>query len=121
MKSKKNYPRLPPRKAEKVQVRKAEKVQVRKRAPVVIQPSNAYPRYTFDFVLRNKKGTLCKVVAAAYTTDLAEQQAKSLAYIWGYEYVKVLKRERLSWKGVYQANSKRSPPWLERALKHSNA
>jgi hypothetical protein len=82
--------------------------------PSVKQPPGSYPRFFFKFVMRNKKGKLVRFSAAAYTTKLAELQCKSLCQIFGYTFVKVVKKERLNWEGYPATNSN---AWRVKAVK----
>lgn len=122
MKSKhrKNYPRLPPSKSKPRKFKAIPLTPVRTPGPIVVQPPKSYPRFSFDFIFKDAKGKRNKTVAFAYTTDLAEQQAKSLAHIWGYTFVKVVKRERLNWGNYYVKDSARAPKWLKRAVREYN-
>jgi hypothetical protein len=82
----------------------------------VVQPKNAYPRFSFSFHFRKPNRKREKMYAAAYTTELAEAQARSLADLFGWTFIKVRKRERIKWHAYYKPGAANASPWMERAI-----
>ena len=83
---------------------------------VVVQPKNAYPRFAFRFYFRRPDGKREIMAAAAYTTELAEAQARSLASIFGWTFIKVRKLSRINWSAYYKPDSANSASWMARAV-----
>ena len=59
------------------------------------QPENYYARFTFDVWFLNLNGKKTKHLIAAFSTKLAEKQAKNLAFLYGWEVCKIIKRDEL--------------------------
>ena len=77
------------------------------------QPENAFPRYSFAFVFRKPNGKITRYIAAAFNSDLAEKQARNLAAFKQWEFIKVVKRQRLDWRSY----SPKVGNWHERACR----